>query len=649
VSTTLPPTVRGKAARLDPLVHVIFALAAIGASLFLAFLTLWPGQALDKIGTPLVHAAESSREAIPTPSQVNSGGKPGDRARTPIASLNEQEPPQLLAEEAGLKGLLTCSVVDEAWNPVDSAEIWVNDGEWRLAGECNSKGNLQLRFDPDLWIRHFHEGHDVVLGARGKRHGPSLETRLRAIPSEDLVLVLRGQGASMRIDVIDPRGLPVPTAQIRFEDHVEPDAPGSLAVLVRDGLHAIPTRPPVALTNHWGSVTFEGLEAGSRFFTVTAEGYRPRKVRVELYPGEPRIERVELVPLADLQGIALNAAGRSLPGTTVFATELDGSAVFSASCSADGYFEFLELPATTLRLAAVTREGTTITQEARTTITLQPGETGHWNPTLRPVEMFSGSLADHWGQPLAGWQVELEIEGESPRTTITDENGEYLIPTPPNLEVGDLAFFHPFALGSIPTKRVDLPDRDRWRELRDVQLDEEDENSSSIRGRILGSDGAPLHHAPLVIRRLEDQSSFGLQADPVTGRFESPALPPGNYLIRFPRHGRGWAIDERLTLDGHRPLDLGTIELPELGQLQLLTSGSLRREDCVDVFIELVRPGIDYNFGLPVLLGRVEIPIQLDFAPGHYRLHFPEDGDQRWIQLEIESGQTTSFEVPGTD
>lgn len=656
--TTKPPSSRQSSqregiARIDPLVHVCFALLACGLSLAIAYFTFASDGPFARFEAPLVHAApgEGTRVAIET--QTAEQRQAFDRFVLASAKSSELPVPPTLADEEQLDGLLRCSVVDESWAPVTRAEIWLNqDGNWRLAGRSDANGLLLLRYRIKRWEERLRAGEPVQLGARGSIHGPSLVSDIAGEIPKELRLILRGRAASLRLEVTNPSGQPVAGAFVSFEEFGSSHHDNPLTVLVAPGEHRQPTPAPSAQTDQWGSITFDGLEAGTRRFTIEAEGYRRRPMSLEIAPGEARLLRVKLAPLAQLQGQVIGANGRPAAGALVSATGGPGGQVHSVHCDESGRYALSEIPAGTLELIAELRQEGFATHDARATLFLSAGESGQWSPILQPVSVLSGRLLDHWGQPLAGWRVALEEEGDEAtplRYAMTDESGQYNLVVQESFATQRLSFFHPYAPEGIPTQRIALLDQDREPILDDVELEEGDESASAIRGRVVGANGRPLGDHPILLQRLSDQATYRFDPDPDTGLFETPALPPGAYILRFPRVGHGWALDQRLVVDGGRPLDVGTIELPETGQVRFLTASDNRREACVQMHVELMRSGVANGFGLPVMLGRIELPIQLEFAPGDYRLRLPEAGGRRWIDFNVSSEGATQIIVPGTE
>ena len=636
--------------RFGPLTHLLFAGLAGAGSLTIAWLILWPGSPVDRLGSPVVIAADSSRESVQSEASPVELQSPAAHSVAARVALVPRPTEARVAEEESSAGRLVCNVLDEFWQPVPEAQIWIDDGGWRPAGLSDELGRFDLHFDPRAWERMFDAGDAIRLGARAVGRRPSLVTTIEEAPPTELRLVLRGPGAALRLQVETPEGRAIPDARIDFLTTTNPRSPESLLVLVSGEEWAQPTPAPGARTDVWGTAVFDGLEPGTRSLAVRAEGYRSRTERVQLAPGPPLFLRLSLAPIAGLSGVALGPDGRPIPGTIVCARGIDGSWECMANGDDQGRFEFFELPAQVVQLTAEARTQGVLTHQAQTTLSLIGGRVAHWDPVLGSVRLLTGRLLDARGLPLSGWRVEGQSgEGEPAMnaTSSTDENGAYDLAVSPRTELLQVLFFHPSAAGGFATRTLELAAREREAPI--VELEEDEEFVSPIRGRLLASNGEGLPAGPVLLKRLADHSSLTLELFPGTGRFESPALPPGSYVLTVPMHGRGWAFDQRLVVNGREPLELGTIELPATGQLHLQTENSNRREFCAELRIDLLRPGIAPDYAMPVLLGSIEIPIQLELAPGSYRLRQVGADERSWTPLTIESGQTTLLAIAANE
>jgi hypothetical protein len=618
---------------------VIFALGLSTVSLLFAVYLLWPGYGRGPVGAGLVKAAEPAREELVATRSAPSS-LPADPRRVALG----QSPIEAAAAETELPAMdapaIECQLVDEAWRPVPGAEVWVDDGAWRLAGASDAQGVFSLSYEPAAWERRFAAGKDLKLGARARDHGPALVTTLDAPPTAPVRLVLRGAGARLRLEVIDPEGRPIADARVAFHDEFLPGASASIAVLDATGTYSRPTPVPPATTDTWGQVEFFGLEPGERGLQVEHGGFCTRRAELMLLEGEFVTQRLRLDPASGVRGRVLRLDGGSVEGTLITGVGPDPLTEVKTSCDAEGRFELAGLPAGPVRLFAESGERNRITHAARTERTLRAGEWWKWDPTLTPVELLRGHLLDSDGFGLVGWRVDLrEGEGPAELTELTDEEGLYELPRPRHPESSRLLFFHPLAVGGLPSRIVSLADAEF--DLPTVQLEEGFELASSIRGRILKPNGLPASGLPVVLHRQIDHATLTIYPDPATGDFETPPLPPGDYVVVFPTHGRGWAPNQIFKLDGREQLDLGVVLLPAKGKLSVYALETDRCADSVEMRMELLRPGISLDHRLPVFIGTAEIPQQFVLAPGEYRLQLPMAEGSEPRLFTVESGQTT--------
>ncbi len=627
--------------------HVLTALSVSVASLAFAVYLLWPHSQSTWVGPASVQAAGGERvEIAAVPPRGELPQDPGRVALTPNAT-----------GEAGASGedvesvdaaSLLCSVVDESWRPVPGAEVWIDEGLWRRAGESDVRGECSLTFDAEAWSRRFDAGRGVQIGARSSSHGPSLVTTLYAPPDAPLTLVLRGRGAELSLDVSDTLGRPVAGAAISFHDELLPQTSSSLAVLDGSGRYRRPTPVPPATTDAWGRAQLFGLEPGARQLTITRDGFCTLHLTLSLLEGEQLRERVQLERAAGIRGRVRRTDGGSLEGLRITGVGLDPRSEVSSEGNQDGTYELSGLPAGPVSLFAELVVDGRVTHAARAQTRLEPGAWWTWNPSLQPVDLISGRLVDAWDGALQGWRVELRAGEESGEfVAITDETGEYDLPRPRKYIGAQLWFYHPEAEGGLPSRIVQLDDPGD--QVPTVDLEEGLELASRFRGRLLKPNGQPPSGQTIALHRLIDHTVLALMPDPDTGYFETPALPPGEYMIVLPHHGRGWTPDQLFVLDGQNVSDMGVLVLPKNGKLSIYTEFADRRADCLNMRMELLRPGIAAGAGLPVLVGLAEVPQQFVLAPGNYRLELPDSKQQSPIEFTIESGQTTHVVLQGTE
>ena len=616
----------------EPLAHVLLALAISVASLLLACWTLWPDATSAALPGGEVVAADT-RHALPAePTAAETAPTSSRRSSVPA------QPAALVVEEAAESATLTGNAVDEWAHPVPHAEIWIEDGAWRLATLTDHTGRFVIEDEAGTWRARVEEGAPLRLVARAAGHGPSLVAERSALDSSALTLVLRGLGAALRVDVRGVDGRAIEGARLTLGAPRDIEHEGeSVALMPTPSLHS----------DARGEVLFEGLEPGERELTLECDGYSSCTGFVELREGELTERVIQLYATARLHGQVLRMDGGESQGVVITVLPLGSVQRFTTCCDADGRFELLGLPAGDVRLVAETCSAAPPLR-ASAELRLRAGETAVWQPTLAPVDVIRGRLTAFDGAPLAGWRVELEgpaAKAASERPTLTDADGYYEVPRVPTFNGTRLLLFHPQARYGIPSRVISRP---HLGDDIDVELDEGEDHVSWAFGRMLRHDGTPANAQPLVIQRISDRFSVNATIGQ-DGSFSTPALPPGEYAAILPLHGRGWTQDVSWTIDGRQPFDAGLILLPQTGELALLTSDDDRNAETHALRFDLLRPGVGANFALPVMIGAFQAPQLLQLAPGDYLMQLSDQPELAPVQFTIESGETTPVELPASE
>lgn len=610
-------------------------LAAV-ASLTLAVLTLYPRGERSLSRAAVVHAADERVARSRDEGASAAAAAPLEARRAPAAllgaPLEEAAPPRLL-----------CRVVDEYDLPVAGAEVWADDGEYALRGLTDEQGGFSLVLDPTRLERRWRRGEVVLVGARHARHGPSLLAAWSGPHETETLLRLHGAGARLVVQVVDVAGAPVAGAELE----VTPGLRALDAPLASDGRSARVTPGARARTDAWGEVRFQGLEPGASNVHMSAEGFCSRVVVLRLDEGETLRRRLTLDASSALRGQLLMASGRPAAGARVTATHARSGQRAEVRADRAGSFSFSRLPVGRLHLSAELYSGDTISHGVEDELTLRADHPGWWSAVLEPIEHLEGRLLDHEGWPLVGWRLELQAleEREEPlHVTHTDEDGRYVLPEVAQLSGSRLLLYHPEAAGGIPTRVLDDP-----RSLRDeaeLRLNPGEERSSTLFGRVRSQDGRPAVGLPLRLHRLGTHQSLSLTSSLEDASFQTPPLPPGDYVLVFPTHGRGWIPDARFTVSGDHALDVGSLRLPNLGRVHLAPSVPTRSGECREIRLVLRRPELDAEFTYVVHEGRVDLPLEFDLSPGQYTLQATDAPGAPRVDFTLASAGQARVVVP---
>jgi len=540
-------------------------------------------------------------------------------------------------------------VIDQLGCGIEGAEVWADDGELRLYGRSGPSGSFALELDRRRVEQRLAAELPVLVGARHSAHGPSVLSPWLPTREVELLLVLRGRGATLHLEILDPSGGPIEGALVVLGDRPGASGVDGLDVLGGRGVRRPLVPAPPGTSNTWGEVLFEGLEPGRRSISLFAHGYCPRHGFVELLAGEFADRQIRMEYACSVSGRLVRDDGLPVVGGRVLGRGERPLSEVQAVCDANGGYSLEHLPAGLVQLFAECRSEGRVTHTASTVLLVEPHREGAWSPVLTRQEEIHGRLVDARRAPLSGWRVELHTEekaSEPIRTTSTDLDGRFSLPIAAPGTPADLFVFHPLSAGSIETRVVRDVRADTTEHVE--QLDPGEDQSVPIRGRITLPDGEPAISIEFVLHRLGSAQNYRAWADEFDGSFESPLLPPGDYVLIFPSHGRGWTPDTLFHVEAGEPLDIGTIELRETGQLELLPSSQGRISQTLRIRIDLVRQGISRSFLLPIFAGMVDLPLELDLAPGGYRLVIP-DRSVRPVAFDIRSGETTQVVAPVSD
>ncbi|MFT7486436.1 MAG: hypothetical protein ACI9F9_002291, partial [Candidatus Paceibacteria bacterium] len=395
----------------ESLVHIFFALATSATIACLAIWTLWP-QARNRVQSEgLVLAAESTRalarRALPGDHLPRTRGSQLSATRAPLVA----EPSASTLEGASLRRVHG-TVVDEFWNPVPYAEVWIDDGKWRVLTLADERGEFTETLDENPDAGPLVEGSGIQLGARANNHGPSRVQPLSSFPADNVRLVLAGHGAGLRIEVRDELGAPLANVQLSLTptdgDEWEDDASLRLPA-------------PAACSDRWGGLRLDGLAMGEHELRLQKKGFSARTGRVFLEHGGISRRSIEMRATAQLEGHMSRVDGGSVNATRITITSSDGLQELKTMTDPFGEFSLGGLPSGYVQLLASKTCGNGRLFQCRRELFLTPGESAYWDPILSEVQSLSGRLLDDSGQPLVGWRVELRGDDQDSLEALASE------------------------------------------------------------------------------------------------------------------------------------------------------------------------------------------------------------------------------------
>ncbi len=429
---------------------------------------------------------------------------------------------------------------------------------------------------PDLWAQWSTVGEDglfqlsavdpratvgVVQGDRGQFFDLD-QPACDGLEEVELYLTLRKGVLEGR--VVDPSGEPIAGARITAEDT------GLLRPMVReDGILRLARSAHSVVSDEQGLFRVTNFGVRPPVLRVTAPGYAARRLMAA--PGEP----IVLTPAGSLEGSFSWPDGTPAAFAQVSTRGGMGEWI-STRCDGEGRFELTGLPTGRLELRVRAREGMRC-GEGRFYPNLRVGGCSQWRGILGETEGLHGRLIDGRGNPLIGWRLCLDPqgEGESPtdprfensggeqgRVVFTGARGEFHFGA---VDAGGyrLRVFDPSRPGRvILTQHLSYP-------AESLCIVAPDPGESRIRGTLVWPGGAVPPNARLVLSGTKLEEDLSVPVEESTGAFETPLLIPGRY-----RATAWWPGHHPVELAA--PLEASAAGVQEVGRLAVPGDGRLR-------------------------------------------------------------------------
>lgn len=476
------------------------------------------------------------------------------RAQVRAGELTEVE----LNLPAGL--LVRGKVQDESGAAIANAELWLfHRGDFArgaVVGRSDAAGTFALPgVDPSY-----------RLGAMAPGYEPSAEVWVADLaPSQldgrGIVLTLRSAAGSAELRAVDEGGNPVPGALVSLT-LPPPNSPAPSAATGRPQ-----ALQPAYLTAADGTLSLPSLPVGLLVLRTTAAGFAPHSRELRVNDGETTDAVLRLSACARVQGQVLSSSGDPIVNILVAPFLPFEDLIPTARTDAEGRYTLGDLPTGSVMLTA--RDPLSAWAQTYGTLSLQPGETGTWNPTMTAGRSLAGTIQGGGSAAGAG-QVEgraLQARtagSEFPFAFATSDGlGRFLFPECPQgaLEV-DL--FGSAGIAGLVVQTLPVgPDENAAH----FTLSDEPTCLGEIRLRLTESGTAAIYPA--------DRPGSGVRVedpDP-SGRIAFDELCPGTYDVEIRAPGMPKRFSRNIPLAPGEQVDLGTIEPEPMGSLEILVDG----------------------------------------------------------------------------
>ena len=520
--------------------------------------------------------------------------------------------------------LVRGTVVDPDQRAVPDAEIWL-DGH-------NSPGAIMPVARTDnagrFAVRDVRHGQSVGASAPGHTRSCSVIVSKSVPEPFEVTIELGTPGGRVQGVVVDPQGRPVAGATVLLGGQAGWPTCEASSPFEQRGL------PPFRLlTDERGAFVADDVPARPVEVRVRATGWSPWSGFVIAQAGETAVVDVRLQTSAAVSGVVRDEAGLPVADVHVGTEESDEMARQYAFSAADGRFTLRDVLLGRTALEAYKDHA----GRAKTSLTIEPGETHTWDPVLSSGLRILGRVVDGQGRPVAGCDIRAQPEGGGEvREARTDRDGRFTLDhcadATHRLDAEAPGSSSPFAVVTLTGIRPG-PD-----EL-EIVADESAE-SAVVLGRVQDAQGLPLV-ARLLLEQPATARMLGAATDAATGAFRLGPLPAGRYTLEAEVEGLS-----RLSLP---EFDLAAGETRDVGTLVFETPGTLRVRARLPV-------GVDAASLAGFVFGRqagAQLELQADgtltsppLQPGDYRIRVLALGASTPDQsVRIESGRQAEVDV----
>ncbi len=422
-----------------------------------------------------------------------------------------------------------------------------------------------------------------------------------------------------------------------------------------------------------GTFQFRGLELGQQRVRISAPGYAPYAGYVNVREGAPAELQFTLESGATLRGTLAREDGLPPTKGLVHAFHQDPYAVQTARMNPDGSFLLKNLRPGLVRIVAEERtpresEASRMTSQQ---VTLSPGESRAitlemHDPALAKVRVMMRSQ----GELVPVTDLALEVRAvanpvdcmgvypldEEGRATVRLETvraAEWVISNELYVYKGangqELA--EKVVMRSTPMRRMKPPTREEALEEIVIIFEERELLTGAVlmRPSVAGVSQFDFRDGFALFQPNEPFTYVGWSSGK-PGQLQYNGVASGDYHIMYPHHGLGWISPYTVHVGSatpEQPQDLGAIELPKLGSIQLVlpndgpsgaASGQAPKR-WTDLDIKLVLPTKTGETEIAMFRGRAEVPSTIEVSPGQYVFRDPSRPDLAPQYVNVRAGK----------
>lgn len=504
---------------------------------------------------------------------------------------------------------IECEVVDAAGRPVPSAEIFLSSRYDNHSLLMIGRSDRDGRFNVDDVEMELYR----VVAATHPDWSPSRGRLLHSDvgATHRVTLVLGAVGGTLTGIVRDAEGKPIEDALVVVGSRSPMQAVG------QSGEHFVPPAPIRTRTDAAGKFSLSGVPVGREAILVQHRDHALYASTVDIRAGSARDITVTLEKGVVLSGRVFAKDDSPVENASIRVENLGvPDTRFGTHSKADGSYRLRGLPTGKWSIVAEHEKYGLLSAEFEA----EPRTLIRWDPTLRTGASIELEIVNEKAEPVPAVFCGLVTVGNpnsgSVRNQRTDARGRVRFVglrgdafeihiRSPNCSSVTVKRLHNVRTGGDPIV---------------VRLEREAFGTTSIGGRVVDENGAPIPQVSANITRAGSGSGSLLLTDAETGSFLWSKYPAGDYVLRLDRPGFA-PIELPVTVGIGETKDLGTIRMSRPGHVSIAIDRSScpKARDLIASFAGDGQPGTATMFdGAEAHSGPL--------APGEYRVTIFGDG-----------------------